>query len=72
MKLTLEAWSKKFDIPIECVGQSTRRYVYMDTISQREAYQALHYLSDYKVSSLCGPMVWLTSIDHPTYVETLS
>jgi hypothetical protein len=69
MKITLEVWSQKFDIPIERVGQSARRYVYMDISPhgpQREAYQDLHNLIDYQVSSLCGPMIWLVPVssDH--------
>lgn len=53
-RLTLEQWAHTFGVPIETLDDAT--YV---VPQDQTAIVELYRLSDYRVSSRCGPVVWL-------------
>ena len=57
--MTLAKWSTDFAIPIER-HHTGGTLVYCTQSERPRAYVALFGLSDYAVSTVSGPVVWLT------------
>jgi len=58
--LSLAAWSSHYDIkPTHPTTETGAVSVLCDSTSNKEAYLDLYHLTDFKVSSVSGVVVWL-------------
>ena len=59
--MNIKEWSKQFGIlPTTPTTETGAISVLCDMVEEKTAYKALYNLSDYKVGSVCGIVIWLT------------
>ena len=61
--MTLAEWSTRYQVRIETHDRSGARYVFELSSVDPEAYRSIYRLTDYKVSTRSGPVLWLCPCD---------